>query len=115
MYIAPFFLNRLPVSLEELDSVETFQSKLKIFKLQQHLSDQSLKEVYRLQLLCFHQLVISYLGGVPVNFSSERMDTPCNQNKSHITIIIIFENIPTLLLMLVLFFTIFKRTDRESF
>ena len=48
-YIAPRLLNRLPVSLKELDSVETFKSKLKSFLFVRafDISDRSVNVDYR--------------------------------------------------------------------
>ena len=50
LYIAPHFLNRLPASLKELDSIATFKFKLKTFMFERafDLSDQSMNENYGL-------------------------------------------------------------------
>ena len=51
-YTAPHLLNWLLISLSELDSIETFTSKLRTFDL----SDQNVNEGYRL-FQCFQALV----------------------------------------------------------
>ena len=49
-YIAPHFLNRLPPSLKELNSIATFKSELKTFMFARafDLGDRSANEDYRL-------------------------------------------------------------------
>ena len=49
-YIAPYLLNRLPVSLKESDSIATFKSKLKTFMFARafDLSNRSVNKGYRL-------------------------------------------------------------------
>ena len=48
-YVAPRLLNRLPVSLKELDSLQAFKSRLKSFLFAKafDIQDQSLNEEYR--------------------------------------------------------------------